>query len=364
MKLYRYKVPLVALALLAGGTMNALADVKTGVDAWAQGDYERAVSEWRPLAKAGDADAQFNMGQAYKLGRGVPANLATALDYYRMAALQGHDRATDNYGLLLFQQNRRIEAMPYIEQSAERGEPRAQYLLGVALFNGDLKPKNWPRAYAMMLRAQKGNLPQAVASLAQMEKYLSETNKAQGRALAAQMEGQGQATKPATEPFPTLTAPASPAVRPAKPSPAVTAPATGKSSGPAPVSTAAPEKAASGPITSSTEPLSSPSQPKQERPTQTRSAEVRPAEAKPAQIKPAKGKWRIQLGAYSTTARAETQWKKLCAQVSGLADHSYFLEKNGPIVRLQAGPFASQADALRICNRVKAAGGECMVKAV
>ena len=342
MKLYRYKAPLVALALLAGGTTNAVADVKTGVDAWAQGDYERAVSEWRPLAKAGDADAQFNMGQAYKLGRGVPANLSTALDYYRMAALQGHDRATDNYGLLLFQQNRRIEAMPYIEQSAERGEPRAQYLLGVALFNGDLKPKNWPRAYAMMLRAQKADLPQAAASLTQMEKHLSEANKAQGRALAAQMEGQGLAAKPAAEPLPTLVAPA-----------------PGKRSAPAPLPAAVPKKAAPAPATSSTEPRSSPVPPKQERP-----AQVRPAEAKPAQIKPAQGKWRIQLGAYSTRARAETQWKKLCAQVSGLASHAYFLEKSGPIIRLQAGPFASQADALRMCNRVKAAGGECMVKAV
>ena len=42
----------------------ALADVKAGVDAWAKGDFPRAITEWRPLAIAGDPDAQFNLAQA------------------------------------------------------------------------------------------------------------------------------------------------------------------------------------------------------------------------------------------------------------------------------------------------------------
>ena len=56
----------------------AFADVKAGVDAWSRGDYRKAVEEWRPAAIAGDADAQFNLGQAYKLGRGVPVDMAMA----------------------------------------------------------------------------------------------------------------------------------------------------------------------------------------------------------------------------------------------------------------------------------------------
>ena len=53
-------------------------DVKAGVDAWSRGEYKKAVEEWRGPAVAGDADAQFNLGQAYKLGRGVPVDLAMA----------------------------------------------------------------------------------------------------------------------------------------------------------------------------------------------------------------------------------------------------------------------------------------------
>ncbi len=94
-----------AAALAVGLLMTApaaRADVKRGVDAWNQGDYPTAVNEWRTLAIGGNSDAQFNLGQAYKLGRGVPVDLPVALEWFRKAAEQGHEKAADNYGLLLF----------------------------------------------------------------------------------------------------------------------------------------------------------------------------------------------------------------------------------------------------------------------
>ena len=63
----------LAACLLALGA-PAQADVKSGVDAWSAGDYATAVREWSGPAQAGDADAQFNLGQAYRLGRGVEAD--------------------------------------------------------------------------------------------------------------------------------------------------------------------------------------------------------------------------------------------------------------------------------------------------
>src|SRR3546814_20263605 len=74
--------PLAFASMLAA---PALADVKDGVDAWQAGNYQAAVAEWRPLAIAGDADAQFNLGQASKLGRGVPTDLAQAEAWYSRA---------------------------------------------------------------------------------------------------------------------------------------------------------------------------------------------------------------------------------------------------------------------------------------
>ena len=95
---------LLSLVLLAA---PVAADVKAGVDAWAKGEFKKAVEQWRGPAIAGDPDAQFNLGQAYKLGRGVPVDPGLAESWFRRAALQGHEQAADNYGLALFRRARR-----------------------------------------------------------------------------------------------------------------------------------------------------------------------------------------------------------------------------------------------------------------
>lgn len=84
-----------------------MADVKDGVDAWSRGDYTAAVREWKEPAAKGDPDAQFNLAQAYKLGRGVKQDTAKAESLYEQAAAQGHLQAADNYGLMLFQRGDR-----------------------------------------------------------------------------------------------------------------------------------------------------------------------------------------------------------------------------------------------------------------
>jgi uncharacterized protein len=194
------KMIITALAILSASP--ALADVKAGVDAWSQGDYGKAIAQWRPLAVAGDADAQFNMGQAYKLGRGVPVDLKMAEDWYRKASLQGHLQAEDNYGLILFQNGDRQKALPLIERSSARGEPRSQYVLGTALFNGDMVKKDWVRAYALMTRSSASGLAPASASLAQMDRYIPLDQRQQGLAMAQQLEQTASRPQMPTEPNP------------------------------------------------------------------------------------------------------------------------------------------------------------------
>jgi len=157
----------VLAALFPGAT--AWADVKAGVDAWSRGDYAAAVHEWQGPADAGDPDAMFNLGQAYRLGRGVPRDPAKAEQLYARAAAKGHLGAADTYGLMLFQDGRREAALPYLQDAAKRGDPRAQYLLGIASFNGDLLPQDWVKAYALVTLANQHNLPQAASALAQMD---------------------------------------------------------------------------------------------------------------------------------------------------------------------------------------------------
>lgn len=304
-------------ALLISGPM-ARADVKTGVDAWAQGDFAKAVAEWRPLAEGGDADAQFNLGQAYKLGRGVPMNLVEALEWYWRAAAQGHARAEDNYGLLLFQQNQRQEAMPFLQRSAIRGEPRAQYLVGTAHFNGDLLPRDWTRAYALISRAASAGLPQATTALAQMDQYVSAGQRQQGLALAAELAEKESA--PAAD---------------ATPSASLAKAAT----------VIHPKSAANGTTAKPGTPIGA----------------VKPT-ATPPVASAAGGQWRIQLGAFAEPARAQSQWKALSDKVSGLSGLEHYLVPAGAMTRLQAGPFKSRSDADKLCASVKANGAECIVK--
>lgn len=316
--------------MLAAATMlslapPALADVKSGVDAWQQGDYDRAVAVWRPLAQIGDPDAQFNMGQAYKLGRGVRADMAAAIDWYRKAATQGHVRAEDNLGLLMFQQGDRAGALPYLQRSAARGEPRAQYIVGTALFNGDLAPKNWPRAYALMTRASAAGLAQATASLKQMDKYVPADQREQGIAMAREM-GQKEVTALADA---NGRAAAAPVVR----------------EGPPPLAT-----------------VTLPPAPDADKPTAPKAAaKPKPAVAKTEAPQVARnGSWRVQLGAFSEEARARALWNSLRGKVSSLSTYQLFLVKGGAMTKLQAGPLASNAEAARLCGAIKAAGADCM----
>src|SRR3546814_17430599 len=86
-------VVLAAAAPQAAPTAN---QVKAGVDAWSRSDDAAAVKAWRGPAEHGDADAQFNLGQAYKLGRGLAADPAEAEKWSRTDADQGHSQAEAN----------------------------------------------------------------------------------------------------------------------------------------------------------------------------------------------------------------------------------------------------------------------------
>ncbi|KKW90038.1 hypothetical protein YP76_21540 [Sphingobium chungbukense] len=329
----------MAAGTILGLASPLLADVKKGVDAWQQGDYGKAVTEWQPLAQAGDPDAQFNMGQAYKLGRGVKADPATAINWYRKAAAQGHSRAEDNLGLLMFQQGDRAGALPYLQHAADRGEPRAQYIVGTAMFNGDLTAKNWVRAYALMTRASDSGLAQATTSLRQMDKFIPQDQRNDGIALArsmAQKAMQGS-DEPRQEmpvsretPKPLRTA-ALPPSRPAEtPSAPVAAPTPKAAPAPAPAPRVATAK---------------PSAPKVETPSAANG-----------------GGWRVQIGAFSAEARARTLWSQLSGKVKGLSGYQPYILTAGGVTRLQAGPLASGADAAKLCGAIKAAGAECMPK--
>lgn len=295
---------------LAGALLStaAGADVKAGVDAWARGDWATAVREWQQPAAKGDADAQFNLGQAYKLGRGVPMDMAQAERWYALAAQQGHAQAEDNYGLILFQNGKRADAVKWLEKSSLRGEARSQFVLGTMLFNGDAVPKDWRRAYALMTRASSAGLPQAASTLAEMDRYVPLPDRQAALAMARDLErNAGRPTLAAVQPR----------VMTPRPTTAATAAA------PKPVATPAP------------------------RPTPVAKAPPTPV-AKPAPVRD--GGWRVQLGAFKDAGNARRLWSSVSGKFAG---RQPYYEPAAGNTRLQVGPFASSAEAGRACAAIR-----------
>ena len=351
--------PWALLACLASAP--AQADVKAGVDAWSRGDFNAAVAEWLGPAAKGDADAQFNLAQAYKLGRGVRQDLARSEELFGQAALQGHLHASDNYGLLLFQRGERATALPYISAAADRGEPRAQYLLGIASFNGDNLPKDWVRAYALVSLAQQAGLPQAAAALTQMDQYVPLAERQKSVALAQELAAQAQATRARQlaavdlgASLPNVPGPAVITAQPRVPLVAAAAPPASPPPGnpreagadyARPRLPAAPPPAAAPPRSPAVA-IAAPPRP----------VAVRPA---PAAQAAAPGTWRVQLGAFGVPANAEALWNRVKARPE-IAGHGKLLVPAGRVMKLQAGGFASESAAQAACSRLAAAGFACL----
>ncbi len=406
--------------------------VQSGVDAWAAGLraeqggdvagarrlYAQAIALWQAAADRGDPDAQFDLAQAYKLGRGVPQDLTKAEALYAKAAAQGHLQAADTYGLLLFQRGEHERAMPYVRAASDRGDPRAQYLLGLALFNGDGVAKDWVRAYALVSLAQQQGLPQARQALGQMDQFIPLEQRQQGAAMAPELAAAAEANRnrqvasadlgvrPAMSAKPqaaTVTLPRAPMPSATRP-PAQVAMA-GIPAGPRPPAytpTPLPGRPATAPALSSGSRLASSGQPTgvartsglpgpggagadYARPASTAlpPAAQRPAPrpvpqpsaynggggysgtfAAPGGTAPAPsaagtGAWRIQLGAFGVPANADAQWAKVRGRPE-LAGHARMNAPGGKVTRLLATGYA-EADAHRACQTLSAAGISCLV---
>ena len=124
--------------------------------------YEDAYRIMHALAKAGDANAQFNLGFLYTWGRGVRQDDGKVINWYRCAAEQGDAEAQLTVGTILLandneqtlakkemtsivksteqsvttgldprnQSTLQTEGLYWLRRAAEQGNPEAQYGLG------------------------------------------------------------------------------------------------------------------------------------------------------------------------------------------------------------------------------------------
>jgi len=153
---------LLLLCALPGLVIAAGLD--EGIAAVEQGDYSRAVEIFRPLAEAGDAEAQYNLAILYRSGHGVAKDLEKSRQWFLRAAEQGIAAAQYHLGYMYdtgegAEQNDRYAFLWY-RKAAEQGHPKAQTNLGVMYANGSGVAQDLKLAYVWFnLAAAQGYAP-------------------------------------------------------------------------------------------------------------------------------------------------------------------------------------------------------------
>ena len=141
----------VAMLLALSPLPSVAQDFDAGVAAYASGDYDIALREWKPLAEQGYALAQSNVGVMYNRGQGVPQNYTEAVRWYRAAAEQGFARAQDNLGWMYNNGwgvlEDYAEAARWFRAAAEQGYALAQNNLGLMYFKGHGVPQDYAKAH-------------------------------------------------------------------------------------------------------------------------------------------------------------------------------------------------------------------------
>ncbi len=148
---------LVALALLGVVAAGPLED---GRAAYQRGDYATAMRLLRPLAEAGDAGAQTDVGWMVANGRGAPQDYAQALAWRRKAADQGNATAEFSLGIM-YQEGQGApqdfaQAALWTRRAADRGHAGAQLSLGLMYREGQGAPQDTVQAHMWFNLASRG----------------------------------------------------------------------------------------------------------------------------------------------------------------------------------------------------------------
>jgi TPR repeat protein len=193
-----YAIAIGALLLTSAASAQS---VRSGIEAWGRGDYAAALGQWRPLAARGNADAMFNIGQAYRLGRGMPIDLGEAEDWYTRAAQLGHVDAQTQLGMMLFQNGYPRAAVSWLRRAADKGDARAQLLYGTALYNGDgVAKRDVLLAYSYVAKAAAQGLGPARSTMADMDREIPEHLRKLALAGATSPSAPVVVTRPALPP--------------------------------------------------------------------------------------------------------------------------------------------------------------------
>ena len=138
-----------------------------------EGDYIWDKRFKSSIAKAGsgEADDQYAVADMYFHGRGTPTNHTKALQWFLLAAEQGHQKAAFKVGYLYLYgegiTHNPEQALIWLRRSALADYVPAQYELGKLLLSDLAGPRDNAQALKWLGKAKAANFEQAEEAFAQ-----------------------------------------------------------------------------------------------------------------------------------------------------------------------------------------------------
>lgn len=172
----------------------------TALAAAQAGDWQTAWDIWKPLADAGDARAQSNIGVMYDNGKLVEQDSAEAVHWYTLSAENGFAPGQFNLAVSYFQ-GQGIEqdlaaAAHWGLLAARQGNPYAQMFTSKMYYDGTGVPQNLALGYMWMWIAAQSGLQDAVNGLPYYENNVGKATIVEGRAMAEACMADGLETCP------------------------------------------------------------------------------------------------------------------------------------------------------------------------
>jgi cell division septation protein DedD len=340
-----------------------------GIAAVTVGDYPKAISEFQPLAAAGDPAAQYQLAKIYLEGRGPADGVPQGIALMTKAANGGYPEAQAQLGLM--------------------------YAMGLGVEVDNVQAYDWlTKAVAALPAGTRRTVAEA-----NRDTVLKRMGTAQQKAIAAAKPAKPAETKAETKVATTSAKPAATQEAAKKPAAETNAAktATAKATNPAPATTtkkvteaAATNKTAAAkattattakattnaatatkPAATTTKPAATetktPEKSDQAKSTQVASAKAPDTAPKADATKAAAAGVRIQLVSMPSEEAAWNAWKQLsgkyASQLSGLTAmvEPADLGDKGTFYRVQTGPFQTVAAAQERCTAMKQAGLDCLV---
>ncbi len=192
----------VALFSLTGiaATAQYAPENEAGLVAARAGDWQAAWDIWKPLADAGDARAQSNIGVMYDNGNVVAEDKAEALRWFALSAEggfpQGQFNLAQKYAGGEGVEQSWTTASRWYQAAARQGHPESQMALMQIYFYGNGVTQDSAFAYMWMVIAAEAGFENAVNNLADLEGRVGKESAARGRAMAAKCMAIGLASCP------------------------------------------------------------------------------------------------------------------------------------------------------------------------